>query len=970
MSAMTGRAPLSMNAPGHSLPIFERIAPAPPPALVTARIELHTGPGDVVADLFGRGGWVARAAVDLQRRGVSLESSPLTRMLAEVVLRPPDVRHLDAAFQGMSASPRGDTSLKVSVGDLFATRCATCARTLVADEIVWALPDAAGLGEHEDDADEGRASTAAVAPIEARPVSRHYRCTVCRDQRGGSEHRQGPLDAEDLHRAAVDPGLAAMHAMLRARFPDIAGAPDLPDELLALHTPRQLVALGAILERIEGDLRAAPVLAALRLALLHAILPSSRLALQSGRAGAIRTSGGHIRIPSGAQFRERNPWLAFEDAFRAVRAFIQRLDGGALGALQARLGEDLRSLGEGTATAVLGLAGPSALLALRDEPEGYSRSAPAPRIRLVLGQPPMRPNLDRLVASYHGTSWVLGREAAALLPIDALATSFRPPWSWQAASIGRALEAVEPAMARDGRVVQLVDGGAEAVVAAVIGGATAGYRVLNARLADPDDDGAGIVELLPPGGMVPPGPRTRANVGLEPTRGGAGDPEVFAGRGLFAPAERFDQRPFSAADAARTVTETTVETLRARGEPARYERLLGEVLVGLDRAGQLRRLAAATVTTGRGGVQPGRGPGPGVEAADRAEPRSAIDRQEGASGGPVSAPSATDGGLVHAPGPLGGLRATAGSPARVRRSANEREGGAPDPVDALLSLIHDELTRPTQRRLREIEPGRWWLADREDIEAAAVPLADRVEWAVFSLLSTAGPISEEAFYERIATLFTGHDLPDEGLVRACLDSYRSLASTPDGLITADDLLRRSQEHTELLGRIADAGHRLGLRVWIGRREQSRRTREGFLADRLDERERRAYLGGIARAADELAEVDGIWYIRGKVAFLFEVEWTAMLGEPLLRRHARIPPDDSLIRFLVVAPERAELVRYKLERSPLLRSALAEGNWHIVKADHLRTFLARDPLDLADLEPFLGLDPLVERSGEQMPLFGS
>jgi hypothetical protein len=76
----------------------------------------------------------------------------------------------------------------------------------------------------------------------------------------------------------------------------------------------------------------------------------------------------------------------------------------------------------------------------------------------------------------------------------------------------------------------------------------------------------------------------------------------------------------------------------------------------------------------------------------------------------------------------------------------------------------------------------------------------------------------------------------------------------------------------------------------------------------------------------------------------------------------------LIRFLVVVPERAELVRYKLERSPLLRAALAEGNWHIVKADNLRTFLARDPLDLDDLEPYLGLDPLIERSGEQLPLF--
>jgi hypothetical protein len=160
-----------------------------------------------------------------------------------------------------------------------------------------------------------------------------------------------------------------------------------------------------------------------------------------------------------------------------------------------------------------------------------------------------------------------------------------------------------------------------------------------------------------------------------------------------------------------------------------------------------------------------------------------------------------------------------------------------------------------------------------------------------------------------------------------------------------------------------------MRVWIGRREQTRRLGDGLLGDLLDPGEQRAYLAGISHAADDLAEVDGIWYVRGKVAFLFEVEWTAMLGEPLLRRHARIPPDESLIRFLVIAPERTELVRYKLARSPLLRNALDEGNWHIIKSAHLRTFLDRDPLELGDLEPYLGLDPPIERTGEQMPLFG-
>ena len=94
----------------------------------------------------------------------------------------------------------------------------------------------------------------------------------------------------------------------------------------------------------------------------------------------------------------------------------------------------------------------------------------------------------------------------------------------------------------------------------------------------------------------------------------------------------------------------------------------------------------------------------------------------------------------------------------------------------------------------------------------------------------------------------------------------------------------------------------------------------------------------------------------------------MLGEPLLRRHARIPSDERIVRFLVIAPERTELVRYKLARSPLLRAAMDDGPWHILKSSHLRSFLARDELDLDGLEPLLGLDPLVERTGEQLALF--
>ncbi|HET7042146.1 MAG TPA: hypothetical protein VFI13_08995, partial [Gemmatimonadales bacterium] len=99
------------------------------------------------------------------------------------------------------------------------------------------------------------------------------------------------------------------------------------------------------------------------------------------------------------------------------------------------------------------------------------------------------------------------------------------------------------------------------------------------------------------------------------------------------------------------------------------------------------------------------------------------------------------------------------------------------------------------------------------------------------------------------------------------------------------------------------------------------------------------------------------------------EWTAMLGEPLLRRGQRIPTDEHVVRFLVIAPERTELVRFKLQRSPVLRQALETGNWHLLKSDHLRAVAALEDADLAAFEPYLGLDPEIDRQGEQMPLFG-
>ena len=947
---MRGRSAPASVQPGFSLPAFEKSAPPPPPGVVAARIDQHSSSGDVVADLFGRGGWVARAAVDRQRRAVSLESTPLTRMLAEVVLRPPDVRHLDAAFQGMAASPRRESSLKVSLGDLYATRCATCGRMLVVDEIVW------GLDEGVD------ATTAEVAA--AKPVARHYRCTVCRDQRGGSEQRSGPLDDDDLARTAADVGVDEVRASLRGRFAPVDGAESLVDELLA--STRRASSSGWPRSSTASRVTFGPPRSSRRSG-SPSCMPSCRPAVWPSRTAASRTCGstaatsGCLRRASGASatrgWRSRTP-------FRLVRGFVQRLEGGALGPLQARLGGDLRSLGEGTATAVLALSSPSGLRVLDDEPDAYGRGAPAPHIRLILGQPPLRPSLERLASPTTRTSWVLGRDAASLLPIDALAgSSLRAPWSWQAVTIGRALEAAAPAMARDGRAVLLADSGTEGLAAAVLGGASAGYRLVSARLADGDDEVGGSVEFLPPGATRPPAPRTRSTSRCP--------------RSPAAPATRTwsPDRACSRRRSASTSGRSPPRRPRARS-PTRRSRPFGPGASRPGTSGCSGRSSSGSIAPGScDGSRPRCRPCPRDRAAHRrirARGRRAESRRS-RTRRPIRRPRRRWGrrGSAAFRWPR---RSMVGAPPDLRggslRIASAGEA-APDPVDRLLAL---DSRRADQAR--QAPPGR----DRAGPLVAGRPEGPR---------RGRDPARRPRRVGRLQPPLHRRPALGGGVLRADRDALQRPrpARRGPGPGLPRELSQPGQHARPPRHRRRPAAPQPGAHGPAGDPRRRRPpTRHAGLArpPRADPpdgtgrcsatcsttRERRPTSAASVRPVEDLAERRCIWYVRGKVAFLFEVEWTAMLGEPLLRRHARIPPDEVAHPLPGASPRsgRSSSATSSIGRrccGPPSRTGTGTSSSPTTCARSWR----RDPLDLADLRALSGSRARRRARGEQMPLFG-
>src|SRR4029078_882572 len=98
---------------------------------------------------------------------------------------------------------------------------------------------------------------------------------------------------------------------------------------------------------------------------------------------------------------------------------------------------------------------------------------------------------------------------------------------------------------------------------------------------------------------------------------------------------------------------------------------------------------------------------------------------------------------------------------------------------------------------------QWWLRDPELAES---PLADRVEWSTFSVLSTAGRLDEQGFLDRIYALFPGLDSPDEELGRGCR-AASAVVGEHGQLRTDDELTGRLEDHARIIGTLVDYAHR-------------------------------------------------------------------------------------------------------------------------------------------------------------------
>jgi hypothetical protein len=899
---------------------IDRYVGVPADNLLDAELTAFADPGDTVLDPWAGTGWTARRAIAHGMRAVAADASPFSQIAALAFLAPPDAAVLDAAFGQLAASHRVDVPLKQHIEELYASRCAACRRPIVVDQFIWPR--------------DGEA-----------PGRKVYRCAGCEAALGGPPERVAAVDEVDLAKLGIEPSEAVA-------APDPAGATVDAGVAEPRRTPPRPADDPADTADTLGEGGEPPAPPS------PAIDPPS--SPHPRYASTVRPDPAPVAAADGlrqtAQYLElqaRFPVLdGRDDLVEEILGLYTPRNLYALHAIGAKIETEIRDTGT---AAVLRLALAACLLPA-SRLNGYPGRVAS--LRIAGGhvrQPASRHQREvnvwrafeeayaeirsavvetargRAEARFAADYGELGGMAAA----NVLWLRSRPAVVGQylpADGIDFVLSALRPEATIDELSFEYL------ATAWVLGREAAETLRLEPIFGGARADGveatalrhglASAVAALKPGGWC--------SLVLDD-----GDPERLLAVALAATAAGLELVDVIHRESARSGDGIVLHLRRRSGE----DRLRDAV-----GAGPLRL-----------GAEGGHLTYPELAAAiDRAVGSLLRDRGEPAGLTRVVAAVVEE---MARTGLLGRL-------ARPRSSDEEREDRIEGGGSSLLaSLIHEELWRddhPTLVRIGEERRPMWWLRNPELAER---PLADRVEWATWSILSTAGSIDEDAFFDRIYRLFPGLQAPDEELVRACLTSY-AVPGERGMLATGDELGGRSADHARTIATLVEYGHRLGLRAWIAAREHDREHAGATLASRLTDEERRVYLPLVVRApAEALGGVDVLWYVRGRLAFLFEVEWTAMIGEAVLDRGREIPVSDQQARFLVVPAERGELLRLKFGRSPWLRAEMERQNWHVLKWQHLDTLAGRSGARLEWLEPVLGLDPLIERGGEQLTMFG-
>lgn len=244
---------------------------------------------------------------------------------------------------------------------------------------------------------------------------------------------------------------------------------------------------------------------------------------------------------------------------------------------------------------------------------------------------------------------------------------------------------------------------------------------------------------------------------------------------------------------------------------------------------------------------------------------------------------------------------------------------------------------------------KWWFKDPKSIPyLELIPLTDRVETAILNVLRRKVKVSFDDVLQEIFIKFPNALTPETQSIKEILQEYA--APTRDGnWMLKQQVKMRESEHAQMIYYLALIGKKLGLNVWIGKKEQGDTYQNTRLSTLVKPRNPLwRFIPTLNQ--DRMMQIDVIWHDEGRVRYEFEVENTTAITEAIIRG-SNIPHDN--VKRLIVIPEEREGLLYRKMKEPLLNENIIKNNWKFIFYKDIERFFEKnkktDKIDSSELE---------------------
>lgn len=233
----------------------------------------------------------------------------------------------------------------------------------------------------------------------------------------------------------------------------------------------------------------------------------------------------------------------------------------------------------------------------------------------------------------------------------------------------------------------------------------------------------------------------------------------------------------------------------------------------------------------------------------------------------------------------------------------------------------------------------WWFKDTSIVPRLnEVPLTERVEETVYRQLYKKGRVTFTEAWDAVSTEFPNSLTSDSTSIMDALKIYARPVSGGCWMLKPE-IRQRINQHSEMIATLASIGKKHGYDIWIGRREQHERDRDGkALSEYMTVKELKVRN---AINPDVVENIDLIWLEDSSMKAMFEIESTTSMTSALMRGSN---VENTVDKFLVLPEERENQFKNKLT-SPLFKEHFEQDNWKLIYFDTLRTAYIKSKNDL-------------------------